>query len=571
MAVPLLNPQLSSGSPFSKNNPIRVYTPSLYKSNTCDAKRIHVAAAINGGAMTSPCRDDFIKKSSYSNNGIENKAKVRRMLHEEKNMPEAMITIDELKRLAIDHHFGEEISQILDSMYRNHRKQNIPKENDLFSVATEFKLLREAGYDASPDIFERFMDNKGEFRHYLRKDIKGLISLHEASFLNIGGEEVLSKANEFTTNHLKSSVKDSSTGHLRSLVRHILDHPYHISLQQYRARHYLRHLHSLRRDTSAVEELALSEFQANQGLYQNEFKEVKRWWTYSGLARDLPFARDQILKWYLWSMTIIPGPLFSQCRLQLTKVISFIYLIDDIFDMMGTLEELSLLTEAIDKWEDSNALPIYMRGCYIALQDVTNEIAHIVEKQYGWSPLNNMKRSWAKLCNAFMIEARWFANKQVPNERDYLTNGVTSSGVHVVLEHLFHLLGHEITKETVHLFEGSSPLISCPAKILRLWDDLGSAKDENQEGFDGSYVECYLKENSNHSVDSAKAHMMELISKTWGDLNRECLFNKSYSPYFTQASLNSARMVSVMYKYNEAQQLPLMEDYTRLLLFGESF
>jgi Terpene synthase family, metal binding domain len=83
---------------------------------------------------------------------------------------------------------------------------------------------------------------------------------------------------------------------------------------------------------------------------------------------------------------------------------------------------------------------------------------------------------WAKLCNAFLVEAKWFANNQVPNAENYLRNGVITSGVHVLMELLFFSLGHRVTDDTVHLIQDHFPLFSCPAKILRLWDDLGSAK-----------------------------------------------------------------------------------------------
>jgi (3S)-linalool synthase len=42
----------------------------------------------------------------------------------------------------------------------------------------------------------------------------------------------------------------------------------------------------------------------------------------------------------------------------------------------------------------------------------------------------------------------------------------------------------------------------------------------------------------------------------------ELLFSSS----FTQACLNAARMVSVMYSYNKEQRLLVLEDYTRMLL-----
>ncbi|KAJ1690397.1 hypothetical protein LUZ63_014552 [Rhynchospora breviuscula] len=494
--------------------------------------------------------------------------KVRIMLSQPKHKSNSVVMVDALKKLGIDHHFDEEISAILEFSYNNMYGTHKNSYVGLTDIALQFKLLREAGYHVSSDVFQRFMDENREFKQSLTKDVGGLISLHEGSFLNMG-EETLYTANNFTTKHLKLSVEHLGQRN-GALVRHTLEHPHHMSLKQYKARHYLTRILSQTSDdvSLSMQELARTEFQLNQQLYQDEFKKIKRWWSDLGLARELPFARDQILKWYLWSMTALPGPQFSRHRLEMTKVVSFIYIIDDIFDIMGSAEELALFTQTINSWEDSSALPGYMRACFIALKEVTGGIAQVVEEEYGLNPLNSLSKSWATLCNAFLVESRWLANKQLPNAEEYLTNGITSSGVHMLMVHLLFLLGHNVTNETVHLIEGHSALVSCTAKILRLWDDLGSALDENQEGFDGSYVECYMKDNPSCSLDAAKLHTKKLISKSWEELNKEYFFNTSFSPYFKEASLNCARMVSVMYNYDEEQQLPMMNDYIQNLLFG---
>jgi (3S,6E)-nerolidol synthase len=82
---------------------------------------------------------------------------------------------------------------------------------------------------------------------------------------------------------------------------------------------------------------------------------------------------------------------------------------------------------------------------------------------------------WAVLFNAFLVEAKWFATGQSPKSEEYLTNTVVSSGVHVVLVHIFFLLGHRLNKETLQLVDTIPGIISFPGTILRLWDDLGSA------------------------------------------------------------------------------------------------
>lgn len=83
---------------------------------------------------------------------------------------------------------------------------------------------------------------------------------------------------------------------------------------------------------------------------------------------------------------------------------------------------------------------------------------------------------WASLCNAFLVEAKWFASGKLPNADEYLENGIVSSGVNVVLVHIFFLLGEGINKENVELVDSNPGIISSTAAILRLWDDLGSAE-----------------------------------------------------------------------------------------------
>ncbi|XP_072977463.1 terpene synthase 2, chloroplastic-like [Typha angustifolia] len=273
-----------------------------------------------------------------------------------------------------------------------------------------------------------FIDETGEFRLSLSKDIRGMLSLHEASYLNTG-EEILYKAKEFSGKHLKSCISNSEPN-LARLITGALEHPYHISLQQYKARHYLSYRQKLLGGNGAIEELAVMDFSRSEQLYLKELKEFTNWWRRLGLAQNRELARNQVLKWYSWSTTILQGPHFSKYRVQMAKVVTFIYILDDIYDVVGSLDELPLFTEAINKWEhpSNNSLPDYMRMCYAALHDTTNEIANIITKEHGWNPIDSLKRVWAALCNSFMVEAKWFAAKHIPTTDDYLKNGTISTG-----------------------------------------------------------------------------------------------------------------------------------------------
>ncbi|CAN6242819.1 unnamed protein product [Urochloa humidicola] len=171
-------------------------------------------------------------------------------------------------------------------------------------------------------------------------------------------------------------------------------------------------------------------------------------------------------------------------RAELTKIISLIYVVDDLFDLVGTQEELSLFAKAIKMWntEASDSLPSCMRSCYKALYTITNEIADMAEKENGMNPVNHLRKAWAELFEGFMVESRWLA----------------------------------------------------------------AGQDDAQEGLDGSYRDFYLLENPSYTPSDAEAHMRRLISREWKELNRECFSRMTFSSTFTLACLNAARMVSVM-------------------------
>ncbi|VAI42531.1 hypothetical protein VPH35_103021 [Triticum aestivum] len=476
----------------------------------------------------------------------------------QKSSSNMMAIVDHLKHLCIDQYFQDEIGNVVDSC------MDLTHSDNLLDVALSMRLMREAGYHVSADeVLQKFANGNGDFSLAHSQDIRGLLSLQDVSHLNMG-EASLYKAKEYSGKHLRSTLKYLEPNLARH-VRQSLDHPYHVSLMQYKARHHLSYLQTLPTRNTAIEKLALAEFQINKLQHQKELQEIKGWWMDLGLAQEIPAARNQLVKWYMWPMTILEGYSFSKYRIEITKIISMVYIVDDIFDLVATQEELSLFNEAIIMWnlEAADSLPSYMISCYKALYNITNDIADMSKKEHGLNPIDHLKKAWATLFNGFMIEAKWLSGNHAPTRDDYLKNGIITSGAPLLFMHLLFMLGHDLTEENN---DHMSRIISCPAKIMRLWDDMGSAKDEAQEGLDGSYKELYLKE-SPHS--DAEGHMLEMIADEWECLNRECFSRtrSSLSPTFIRASLNFARMVSVMYGYDHEHRLPVLEDYTRMLLF----
>ena len=52
---------------------------------------------------------------------------------------------------------------------------------------------------------------------------------------------------------------------------------------------------------------------------------------------------------FLWTVGVIFEPQYGYCRRMSTKVATFITIIDDVYDVYGTLDELELFTDAVDR------------------------------------------------------------------------------------------------------------------------------------------------------------------------------------------------------------------------------
>ncbi|XP_062087433.1 (3S,6E)-nerolidol synthase 1-like [Humulus lupulus] len=496
---------------------------------------------------------------------------------------EGLNLVNAVLRLGIDYHFQDEINAILEREHLNFSSgdddvvnhgfyNNNNVQDYLYDVFLRFRLLRQGGYDVSTDVFNELKDKRGNFNPSVAEDREGLRELFEASQVRIEGEHVLEEAEVFSGQHLKEWANlNDHTSEART-IQVTLEQPCHKTLARITAPNFLESLFPATRHQgwmTLLQKLATTDFKIVQSIHRMEIVQVSKWWKELGLAKELKFARDQPLKWYLWTVASLADPNLSEERIELTKPISLVYIIDDIFDVHGTLDELTLFTNAVNNWDitaNKEQLPDYLKICFKALDGITNEISHVVYRKHGWNPIDSLRKSWGKLCNAFLLEAQWFASGKLPNEEEYLKNAIVSSGVHVVLVHMFFLLGQGISMEAVNLLDDIPGLVSSTAAILRLWDDLGSAKDENQNGHDGSYVECYMKKHQGCLVEEARDHVISMIKNEWERLNKECFSSKHFPMCFKKGCLNAARMVPIMYHYDDNHRLPDLEDYIKSLL-----
>ncbi|CAI0407038.1 unnamed protein product [Linum tenue] len=269
--------------------------------------------------------------------------------------------IDSVRKLGLDSFFADDIKEGLDALSISIGDSSfhmIVKRN-LHFCALSFRLLRQCGYRVSQDMFIEFMDKpSGTFMESkCCGDVLGLVELFEASHLGLKDEDIMEEANRFSTRVLKSSYPRlllHRNNDLAERVAHALELPIHWRVRwfdvKWQIKVHERRMQKMKKKVGrALIDLAKVNFNVVQSVLQRDLKQISRWWKDLGLIERLDFTRDRVVESFLCAVGLAIEPEFSSFRIRLTKIILMILVLDDVYDVYGSIEELKHFTTAIDK------------------------------------------------------------------------------------------------------------------------------------------------------------------------------------------------------------------------------
>ncbi|KAH9748299.1 tricyclene synthase [Citrus sinensis] len=460
---------------------------------------------------------DFIQSlhSKYKEEGYRSRAEklkndVKQMFLEAADLLAKLELIDRICKLGLSYLFEEKIREVLvDTVAFLKNDTGCLQVKDLYATALCFKLLRQHGYEISQDVFLDFMDETGTtFSTSKCTDIKGPIELCEASQLALEGESILDEAKVFSGGTLKGIYSSLNTD-LAQTVARVLELPSHWR--------------------------------------------VPWWWKNLGLIENLNFSRDRLVECFLCAVGLVYEPNCSCFRKWLTKVIIFILVIDDIYDIYGSLEELEHFTSAVERWDfkEIQRLPECMKLCFKALYDTTNEMAYEIGRRNTWKRvLPHLKKEWSDFCKSLLVEAKWQKRGYTPCLQEYLSNAWISSSGTVLSVYSFFGIMKEATEETAGFLKLNQDLVYNSSLIIRLCNDLGTSSAELERGDVASSILCCMTE-MNISEEIARNYIKGMISKTWTKINGQCFTQSPLLQSFIHTTTNFARVVHSLYQYGD--------------------
>ncbi|KAL5131211.1 (-)-germacrene D synthase [Glycine soja] len=423
-----------------------------------------------------------------------------------------------------------------------------------------------------PNVFYKFKDQTRNFSEKAANDIQGMLSLYEAAELRMHGEDILEEAHNFALVQLTESLTTQLSPSMIAQVKHSLRRSLRKGLPRLEATYYMSFYEE---DSSHDEKLltfAKLDFNMLQELHQKEVNNVTRWWIKNlNVSTKLPFVRDRIAECYFWILGIYFEPQYSLARRITTKVIALCSVIDDMYDAYGTIDELELFTNAIERWDICclDDLPEYMKVCYIEILNVYEEIEEEMRKQGKVYCIKYAKKEMKRLIKAHMAEARWLHCNHTPSIEEYMQVRNVSSGYSMVITICF--VGMKDTTEEVLIWATSDPIIIGAASIIcRLMDDIVGNEFEQERRHVASSIESYMKQH-NTSRQDAINKLLEMVKSAWKDINEACLNPTEVPMNFLLRVVNLVRMIDVLYKDedNYTNAGGLMKDYIKTLLVNK--
>lgn len=408
--------------------------------------------------------------------------------------------VDTLERLGIARHFRVEIQHVLDETYRCWVQRDEQIFMDVVTCALAFRVLRTNGYEVSSDPLAK-ITKEGDYMNSLEEpfiDVYAALEVYRASRIIYQEEVDLGEQNLRSTDYLKRKISTASNRHTKFIHKEVesaLKFPFNASLERMSTRRNIEHYNvddtriwktTYRSSNISNEDylrLAVEDFNGCQSVHRGEFKDLERWAVENKLDK-LKFARQRTDYCYFSAASTLSSPELSDARISWAKSSILTTVVDDFFDVGGSMDELVNLIQSVEKWNinvDDDCCSEEVRIIFLALKDA---VCWIGDKAYKWQArdiTSQLIETWLDLMKSMLKEAIWTKNDQVPTINEYMENGYVSFALGPIIFPVVHFIGPRLSEEIVQSSEYHN-LFKLMSTEGRLLNDIQGFKRELQGG-----------------------------------------------------------------------------------------
>ncbi|PHT77515.1 Ent-kaur-16-ene synthase, chloroplastic [Capsicum annuum] len=463
------------------------------------------------------------------------------------NIHARLCMVDNINKLGICRHFAEEIQNVLDETYRCW----LQGEEEIFTSAATcsmaFRILRGYGYSVTSDPVAQFLEQEQCSGHL--NDIHTKLDLYQALEMIIATDQPVSKKlNSSSLQSLRQRLSgefyppNGLTKQIREQVDDVLKFPSYANLERVANRRNIKHYdvdntRVLKTSYSSSNfgnkdfiALAVEDFNFCQSIHRSELKQLERWLMQNRLDK-LKFAREKSAYCYFSAAATIFQPELSDARMSWAKNGVLTTVIDDFFDVGGSMEELNNLIQLFKKWDvdvSTDCCSEKVSIIFSALQSTIREIGDKAFKCQARSVTRHITDIWLNLLNAMLREAEWARDMSVPTLDEYMANGYVSFALGPIVLPALYFVGPKLPDDVVQHPDYHS-LFKLMSTCGRLLNDIRSFERESKDGKlnavtlsvihgNGSISEEVAIEVLSHRVEMQRKELLNMVLQGEGSV-----------------------------------------------------
>ncbi|KAL4586173.1 hypothetical protein LXL04_010805 [Taraxacum kok-saghyz] len=280
--------------------------------------------------------------------------------------------------------------------------------------------------------------------------------------------------------------------------------------------------------------LAVQDYNTCQSIYREELKDLEMhaiffhylWikWVVENRLDRLKFARQKTAYCYFSAASFLSAPELSDARLSWAKSSILTTVIDDFFDVGGSMDELVNFVQILEKWNvdvESNCCSKEVGIIYLALK---NAVYWIGDKAFKWQErdiTSHVIEIWLDLVKSMLQEAIWAKDGSVPTINEYMENGYVSFALGPIVLSTLYFLGVKLSKEIVQSSEYHK-LYELMSTQGRLMNDIHSFKRETVDG-KLNVVALYMSDEKSGIVEEEEEEVVNEMKNLTGKSEKKMM------------------------------------------------
>jgi len=437
--------------------------------------------------------------------------------------------VDTLKRIGISRHFSREIKSILDKTYSFWLRRDEEIMLDVTTCSMAFRLLRMNGYDVSSDELSH-VAKASTFHDTLQgylNDTKSLLELYKASKVRLSENELTIENICYWSGCLLTEKLNSDE--MQNLpifgeVEYALAFPYYAIVEPLDHKRNIEHFNfggsEMLKTTSLtccvnqdLLDLAVRNFSLSQSVYQDELQHLESWEKGNRLDQ-LDFARKTLRNCYLSAVATISPHELSDARMACAKTIELTLVVDDFFDVGGSMEELQNLILLVERWKDHPKVKLYsdkVEVVFSALYTTVNQLGAKASALQNRDVTEHVVEIWLVYLRSLMTEAEWQRSQYVPSVEEYMKNAIVAYAINPIMLTTLYFVGQNhwesIVKEQEYI-----ELFTLMSTCGRLLNDTQTYERECGDGKLNSVALLVIHSGDSVSTEQAKTELEKSIA-----------------------------------------------------------